>query len=323
MESLPEEMKTEIFSYLDQSSLKTSASVCTNWRSTVLGSSHLLRKTKLRIHDFKKQKKFIKSAGKSFRTVCIKQKENGQKKCSRSELLAILRGIANVRNLELSGDFLGFDERKVSNLELKHLKELTLSESANSSRISKILKNAKLQKLTLNCSGSFKKLDKHFESWLMGQERLEELTIKEQALKIFRKQFPANKSKIQLRKLTLEVTSRLRNTSMTNIQRNLLSFCQSQRSLEEVVLSFGFHSGVGDGIIAPLLESRGFRKLTLRDIDGLPVIQSSSNETLEDLCVEFSKFGGYTQRWQTLAKLRQLKHLEISYHVQKVQDECG
>ncbi len=239
-------MKTEIFSYLDQNSLKTSASVCTNWRSTVLSSSHLLRKTKLRIHDFKQQKKFIKSAGKSFRTVCIKQKENGQNKCSRSELLAIHRGIANMRNLEVSGDSLGFDERKVSNLELKHLKELTLNDSANSSRISKILKNVKLQKLTLNCSGNWQKLDKHFESWLMGQERLEELHIKEQALKIFCKEFPANKLKVQLRKLTFEVRRfhelRLVNSSLINIQRNIINFCQSQRSLEEVVLSVSWNN---------------------------------------------------------------------------------
>ncbi len=321
-------MKTEIFSYLDQSSLKTSARVCTNWRSTVLGSSRLMRKTKLRVHNFKQQKKFIKNAGKSFQTVCIKNKENKRKKCTRSELLTILRGIANVRNLELSGDFLGFDERKVSNLELKHLNELTLNDSANSSRISKILKNAKLQKLTLNCSGNLQKLDKHFESWLMGQYRLDELHIKNHAIKIFCKEFSSNKLKIQLRKLTLELELevtrfhevRLRNTSLINFQRNFISFCQSQRSLEEVVLSVSFSSNVWAGLIAHLLESKKLKKLTLCG-NGLPVIESRSNETLEDLCIKHCWHrSNATSTWQTLAKLRMLKNLEINYHGQQVQD---
>jgi hypothetical protein len=72
LENLPEEIKTEIFSYLNQNSLKSAASVNKNWRSNVFGSNRLLKKAKMRVHDFQQQKTFIKTTGKRFRAVCIK-----------------------------------------------------------------------------------------------------------------------------------------------------------------------------------------------------------------------------------------------------------
>jgi hypothetical protein len=323
MEMLPEEIHTEIFSYLDHSSLQTAASVSKKWRSNVLGSSRLLRKSKLRVHDYKQQKGFIKSTGKRFRAVCIKNKENGQNKCSRPELLTILRGIANVRNLELSGDFLGFPERKVSSLQLKNLEELTLNGSANSSRVSKILNHVKPQKLTLDVSENWRKMDKHFESWLLKQDRLKDLHVKDRAMMIFSKEFPVDKLKIQLRKLTLEVTSFhelwLLNSSMI-LQRNMINFCRSQRSLEDVRLSALF---ITDPIIAHLLDSRSLKKLTYLSYKGVPAIESRSNESLEDLCISYGRPGSastITPTWQTLAKLKKLKNLEINFQGHQVQE---
>jgi hypothetical protein len=58
-----------------------------------------------------------------------------------------------VRDLEISGDFLSFSERKMSTLKLKNLEELTLNgakANSNSSRVSKILNYVKPQKLALN-----------------------------------------------------------------------------------------------------------------------------------------------------------------------------
>jgi hypothetical protein len=256
--------------------------------------------------------------------VCIKNKEIGQNKCTRKELLTILRDVANVRNLELSGDFLGFSERKTSRLELNNLKELTLNGTANSSRVSKILKNVKVQKLTLNPK-RWGKFDKHFESWLMRQDRLEELYIQDQAIKFFFKEFPAGKMQIQLRKLSLEVRKFYGRHSMINFQENIINFCRSQKALQEVDLSVRFPSHIGHGIVASLLESNSLKKLKVFNID-IPVIESRVNDTLEDLCIEYSISTFTTQTWRTLEKLTQLKHLEINFRgfaVRQIIENCS
>jgi hypothetical protein len=69
-----------------------------------------MKNAKLHVHDYGRQKSFIKSVGKSFRSVCIKNKPNG---------------------------------REVSDVQLVHLEELTLEGKANTSRVSKILNNVK------------------------------------------------------------------------------------------------------------------------------------------------------------------------------------
>ncbi len=67
------------------------------------------------------------------------------------------------------------------------------------------------------------------------------------------------------------------------------------------------------------MESKILKKLMLYDTVGLPAIESSSNETLEDLCIQYC-WHLSTGTWQTLAKLRKLKNLEITYYGQQVQD---
>ncbi len=321
MEKLPVEMHTEIFSYLDRESLKTSTQVSKNWRSMIHGSSALMRNTKLRVHDFKKQKKFIRNSGRSFRTVCIKNKENGKKSCTRPELLKILRNVANVKNLEVSGDFLGFSERKVSNLELKNLKKLTLTGTANSSRISKILKNVKLQKLTMNIPRGLGKFDKHFQTWLLKQDRLEDLCIEDMALKIFLVEFPPDKLKIQLKKLTIkERLFYIPLEKEADFKENFINFCRGQKNLEEVDMWFQrfWSSHFGPGIFSRLM---GSKVLKILKINGsiLPTT-ANVNETLEYLSVKTPWYWLQPFNWQTLTKLSKLKHLDLSFPGSEVRD---
>jgi hypothetical protein len=328
MENLPVEMHTEIFSYLDRQSLNTSTQVCKKWRSIVHGSSALMRNRKLRVHNFKKQKKFIKNSGRSFKTVCIKNKEFANKSCTRAELLKILRGVANVKSLKVSGDFLGFSERKVANLELNNLKELTLNGSANSSRISKILKNVKLQKLTMNIHEDWGKFDKHFQSWLIKQDRLEDLYIKNTAMKIFFNEFPAEKLKFQLKKLTIKEECCMHRKKEAHFKRNFFNFLRSQRNLEEVVTwsnNFVFWSGrFWPETLAQLLTSKVLKKLKIIG-NALPAMDSSAdNESLECLSVSFDYHWIWSNtvdpNWPTLNILRKLKHLDLSFPLSEVRD---
>jgi hypothetical protein len=77
MENLPVEMYQEVFSYLDKDSLKTSKQVCKKWLSSICGSTALMKNTKLRVTNFKAQKKFIQDWGKTFKEVLIKSKKLG------------------------------------------------------------------------------------------------------------------------------------------------------------------------------------------------------------------------------------------------------
>jgi hypothetical protein len=173
--------------------------------------------------------------------------------------LSILRAIGNVRDLEISGDFLSFSERKMSTLKLKNLEELTLNgakANSNSSRVSKILNYVKPQKLALNVQEYWTRKGMHFESWLMKQDRLAELNVKGRAMSIFGKEFTADKLNIKLRKFIIEIGRLVElwmlNSRTENVRRNI-SFCRSQRNLEEVVLRLWF---ISDPIVVHLLDNK-------------------------------------------------------------------
>jgi hypothetical protein len=129
-------------------------------------------------------------------------------------------------------------ERKVSDVQLVHLEELTLEGKANTSRVSKILNNVKPKKLTMDIQENWSRFDKHFWTWFYKQNFMEELHLKNRALKIFTRQFPASKNKIKLKTLTLEVTSvselRSMDSIMANFQVSIVNFCQDQQNLHEV-----------------------------------------------------------------------------------------
>jgi hypothetical protein len=207
---------------------------------------------------------------------------------------------------------LGFSERKVANIELNNLKELTLTGSANSSRISKILKNVKPQKLTMDVLKEWGKIDKHFLSWLIKQEQLEHLHIKGESLKIFLNEFPADKLKIQLKKLMIESHSYdilpFPEKMMVKLRRNLITFCQTQKNLEEVVIKIDCSE-----MCTHLLESKTVKKLKI--YTGLPAIELLRvNNTLECLIImNISSRNFETPKWETLSNLRKLKHLEIIF----------
>jgi hypothetical protein len=73
----------------------------------------------------------------------IKNKNNRRKTVSRDDLLEILKDASDVKHLEISGNFLGFQTKKIPDMQLKNLQILILNGSAISSRISKILNNDK------------------------------------------------------------------------------------------------------------------------------------------------------------------------------------
>jgi hypothetical protein len=202
--NVPEELQVIIFSYLDHQSLTAASSVCKNWRALILGSWELLKNSKLLVHDFKEQKKFLLTHGKNFRSAKT-VKKNDKRVCSRAEFIKILEAIRNVESLEVAGRPLVFQKNEVTRLGFGNLKELILHESAVTFRLSQFLEDVKLTSLTLIIEKRGNRFDESFVEWFYKQDQLKSLKIQEKAVEFFLKPLPVERIKFQLTKLWIQL----------------------------------------------------------------------------------------------------------------------
>jgi hypothetical protein len=311
------EVSTQIFSYLDHASLKMVSEVSKNWRKMVYGETKVLVSSKLLIHNFKQQRKFLRNYGKNFRTVYLRHE--GNTSCTRAELIRILESIANVENLKVYGNSLRFLKQESNKISLDNLKTLTLHDSANTFRMSQFLENVELLELTLNIEKTGRYLDENFMDWFLQQRRMKSLTVQERALKIFFNPFPDDKMNVQLRKLSIHPNNfMLPRMNEATFKGNLIKFFESQINLEEVYFenSECILPSPWRNIYAHLLASKTLKKLQIVSED-LPEISVAENRSLESLIVHRPLNGLWIflpliNPWQTISKFRNLKHIEIT-----------
>jgi hypothetical protein len=199
---------------------------------------------------------------------------------------------------------------KIANLDLKNLKEITLTHTAGNSKVTKILNNVQqLEKVTLDTVdilGWSQVLDKHYFSWLLKQEHLKELSIGRHALKFFFKKILTARVEFQLKKLSIvEHLQKIPQNKETKFKSNLCEFLKTQTEIEEVFIWTGSDSSdprFWHEIFVQLLRSKILKNLTIHK-EVLPAVERSFiNENLESLSIDCSYrwLNLSPSNWQTL-----------------------
>lgn len=241
--SLPKEVSENIFAYLDHKSLLEASAVCKDWRGTILNSKKLVKHIDFELTNFSEQAPFLVEHGRAFSKVSIGTSKSWLKRSpitlGYGDLRNLFQYVCNIKELEIN-KFRPSNSDKFLNLDLAHLKKITINDNANNSRVYNFLAFCKPTELVSNIGNVNRDITyfpSNFWSWLDAQAYLKDLTLTDYAIIEFFKEANAAGLNIKLKKLTLSTSYSRERFDEINLE-TLLDFLKKQNEIEEMDLRF-------------------------------------------------------------------------------------
>lgn len=320
MENLPEEIKIKIFRRLDCKSLKEAASVCKDWRNTILTSRELMKTMKFHFYSVPLQINFLRTYGAALSNFTVGQLHyTFVINMSYRDLSDALQTVNNVelltfRNVELSKRL-----RRVPTFNFHLLNKVIFNGYVQDQggQILKMLKHCTPKECEVTAHSEL--FSEGYQRWVQSQQKLETLTLDFSTIVEFLRTLNFDQPLVKLKKLNLDIyLGHLDSDCIKNSKK----YFKQQDQLEEIRLKVSdWNSSLNNirreqSFNEVLFQVENLKKIWMRNDLHLEYCRydfNVTNKSVEELDLMFSDPGTMPQYIQCFPHLKSLKIKLIGY----------